>query len=178
MTRLARRTYLKVIHWTVLPLLIWFLIIGPPEAFALGSWGFLIHSNLALVFVLMCLFWTGDFMRNGLATRRSPKLPQWALTVHWWMHRLLIWGLFFVAVSGFLLGLTSNSLLKAGGFLPIAPPLGLPRMNDLIGTVHIIEFYGLGALVVLHAVFHIWRHFWLRDQALKIMVPRVFHRFL
>lgn len=161
-----------------MPLVIWFTLIGPPQAHALGPWGFPLHSNLALVFVLLCLIWTGDFLWRGTATTRTPKLPGWAQRVHWWMHRFIIWGLFVVALTGFLLGLTANRLLLAGGFLPIAPPLNLPELNDWIGFIHILEFYGLGLLIGVHAAFHFWRHFWLGDNALRIMVPKWFHRFL
>lgn len=162
----------------MVPLFIWFVMIGPPEAFDLGTWGFWFHSNLALVFVILCLLWTADFLWRGLATTRTPKLPPWAKTVHWWMHRTIIWGLFLIALGGFLLGLTSSVLLKAGLFLPIAPPQNLPLANKWIGKLHIYQFYALGVLIIFHAIFHIWRHFRLRDNALRIMVPKVFHRFL
>ena len=173
-----RRTLLKIVHWTMLPLVVWFVLIGPPQAHALGPWGFLLHSNLALLFVILCLGWTADFVRRGLATKRTPKLSSGAALVHWWMHRTIIWGLFGVALTGFLLGLTSPRLLKAGGFLPFAPPLDMERANEWVGLLHIVEFYALGLLIVGHAGFHVWRHYRLRDNALRIMVPRRLHRFL
>ncbi len=178
MSNLTRRKLLKIVHWTMLPLLIWFALIGPPEAHALGPWGFPLHSNLALLFVLLCLIWTGDFLWRGTATKRTPKLSGWAQQAHWWMHRLIIWGLFFIALGGFLLGLTANRVLKAGGFLPIAPPMDMKAANDLIGYLHIVEFYGVVLLIGFHALFHLWRHFWLKDNALRIMAPKGLHRFL
>jgi len=159
------------------PMFVWFLLIGPPEAFDLGPWGFWFHSNLALLFVIICLGWTFDFLWRGIASSRMPKLPPWAKWVHWWMHRIIIWGLFAIALGGFLLGLTSPILLKAGGFLPIAPPFGFGKLNDWIGFLHIIQFYALSGLIVVHATFHIWRHYYLRDNALRIMVPKILHRF-
>ena len=175
---IKRRSILKLVHWTMVPLFVWFVLVGPPQAHALGPWGFLLHSNLALLFVVLCLAWTADFLWRGLATTRTPKLPGWAKRVHWWMHRTIVWGLFAVALGGFLLGLTSERLLKAGGFLPIAPPLDLERANEGIGTLHIMQFYALGLLVVAHAAFHVWRHVRLRDNALRIMAPKPLHRFL
>ncbi len=56
--------------------------------------------------------------------------------------------------------------------------MGWPRLNSLVGIVHSIEFYGLAALALFHAGFHIWRHIKLRDNALRIMAPKVFHRYL
>lgn len=173
-----RRTILKWVHWLMVPMFIWFVVIGPPEAHALGPWGFRFHSNLAVLFVFFCLAWTVDFMVRGLATKRSPKLPNWAKRVHWWMHRTIIWGLFVVALGGFLLGLTSDRILKAGGFLPIAPPLDFKLANQWIGTLHIYQFYALGGLIIAHGGFHLWRHIRLKDNALRIMVPKFLHKYL
>ncbi len=174
-----RRTALKWVHWIMVPLIIWFILITPEVALEIGGrTAFLIHSNVALFFVTLCLWWTADLLRRGLASRPGPKLPNWARIVHRGLHLTLIWGLFFVAFSGFLLGLTSAITLKAGGFLPIAPPLGLGNANDIIGKIHIYEFYILAGIVVIHAGFHIWRHVRLRDNALRIMVPRRFHKYL
>ena len=33
-------------------------------------------------------------------------------------------------------------------------------------------------VIILHAGFHIWRHARLRDNALRIMFPKVMHRYL
>ena len=173
-----RRTALKWLHWVMLPLLIWFVFITPDVVVPFGTTAFRIHSNLALIFVSLCLIWFADYLRRGLAGRPGPKLPRWGRVVHRVLHHTIVWGLFLVAVTGFLLGLTSSVLLKAGGFLPIAPPMNWRHANEIVGTVHIIEFYTLAGIVVLHAGFHIWRHLRLRDNALRIMVPRSFHKFL
>ena len=39
-------------------------------------------------------------------------------------------------------------------------------------------FLTLGLLVVAHALFHVWRHYRVRDNALRVMAPRALHRFL
>lgn len=174
----ARRTLLKVIHWAMVPMLIWFILVTPDDVLPFGPTAFQAHSALALVFVTACLWWTADYMRRGLASRPGPKLPGWGRCVHQWMHKALIWGLFGVALTGFLLGLTSATLLKAGGVLPIAPPLGMKRANEIIGQIHIYEFYLLAVIALGHAAFHVWRHLKLRDNALRIMAPRALHRFL
>ena len=70
------------------------------------------------------------------------------------------------------------TLLKAGGFLPIAPPLGMKEANDIIGQIHIYEFYLLALIAATHAGFHIWRHLRLRDNALRIMAPKALHKYL
>ena len=108
----TRRTVLKVIHWTMVPLLIWFVIMQPSDVVPLGLFQF--HSVLALIFVSITLFWTEMHLRKGLASRPGPKLPPWARKLHQVMHKTIVWGLFCVAVTGFLLGLSSAVLLKAG----------------------------------------------------------------
>lgn len=169
---------LKALHWVMVPLFIWFLLVKPKDVTPFGPAAFQAHSILALIFVSLSLLWLADMMRRGLASRPGPMLKGWLRPFHSWMHRILIWGLFFVALTGFLLGLTSSILLKAGGFLPIAPPLGLNQANDIVGTVHIVQFYTLGVVAGGHALFHIWRHYRLKDNALRIMVPKRFHPYL
>lgn len=173
-----RRTVLKWVHWIMLPLLIWFVIMQPKDVVPMGKLAFKIHSNMALFFVSVSILWTADLMRRGLAGRPGPKLPPWARRTHTIMHKTIIWGLFCVGFTGFLLGLTSSVLLKAGGFLPIAPPMGLKHANELVGDFHILQFYTLAAIIAGHALFHIWRHFHLHDNALRIMVPKTFHKWL
>ena len=175
---MTRRTYLKVLHWTMVPLAVWFTFVQPADVGSVGAWAVRLHSVLGLIFVTLALVWTIDYLVRGLASRPGPKLPPWARLFHKVIHRVLIWGMFGVALTGFLLGLTSSRLLKAGGFVPIAPPLNMPQANDWVGLIHSLEFYGLAAIIVAHAGFHIWRHYWLRDNALRIMLPKILHRFL
>ncbi|MCX7559067.1 cytochrome B [Sulfitobacter sp. F26204] len=173
-----RRSALKVLHWAMVPMLVWFLLVTPDDVLPFGPKAFQAHSFLALIFVTMCLIWTADYLRRGLASRPGPKLAPWARIMHQALHKLLIWGLFGVAVTGFLLGLTSAVLLKAGGFLPIAPPMNMAQANQIIGQIHVFEFYLLALIALVHAGFHIWRHLKLRDNALRIMAPRALHRYL
>ncbi len=169
---------LKVVHWTMAPLFVWFTVVQPDDVNRMGGWAVRLHSVLGLIFVSLALLWTADYLRRGLASRPGPKLPPWARRVHATLHRTLIWGICGVALTGFGLGLSSAVLLWAGGVVPIAPPLDLPRLNDWIGRVHEIEFYTLALIATGHCAFHIWRHFWLRDNVLRIMAPRALHRFL
>ncbi len=173
-----RRTRLKILHWTVLPFLIWFFVVQPEDVRPIGQWAFQVHSVFGLIFVSLALLWTAEYIRKGLASRPGPKLPGPARIFHQIMHKTIIWGLFGVALTGFLLGLTSTVLLWAGGVVPIAPPLGLPKANDIVGQIHEVEFYLLAGLVAVHALFHIWRHIHLKDNALRIMAPKRLHKFL
>lgn len=176
--KLNRRTCLKWLHWSLLPLVVWFVLVQPGDIRPFGPAAFLFHSVLGLIFVTLALVWTADYLSRGLASRPGPKLGPRARRLHAILHRVLIWGLFGVALTGFLLGLTSQVLLLAGGIVPIAPPLGLPQANKIVGLVHMMEFYLLAAIIAFHATFHIWRHVRLHDNALRIMAPRALYRFL
>ncbi|WP_298434144.1 cytochrome b/b6 domain-containing protein [uncultured Jannaschia sp.] len=176
--RFTRRTWLKLIHWTTVPFFVWFLLVTPAHV---ASWGWAwveLHSVFGLVFVSLALIWTADLVIRGLASRPGPKLRGTARAIHRPLHLALIWGLFGVAFTGFLLGLTASRTLFAGTVLPIAPPLGLPEANRWAGTLHTVEFYAVAAIAAIHVAYHLWRHLWLRDNALRIMVPRALHRFL
>ena len=174
----ARRTWLKALHGAMIPLFVWFLLVTPADVVPLGPAAFQAHSLLALVFVTLVLVWTADVLRRGLAGRPGPKLPPWGRRAHRALHLALIWGLFGVALTGFLLGLTSDRLLKAGGILPFAPPLDFKTANAVIGKIHIYEYYLVAVIAAVHAAFHVWRHVVLRDNALRIMAPRRWHRLL
>ncbi|WP_253279651.1 cytochrome B [Loktanella sp. 3ANDIMAR09] len=174
----VRRTLVKWTHLAMIPMFVWFLFVTPAVVVPFGPAAFQAHSTLALVFVTLTLVWYADYLRRGLVGRPGPKLSPRAKVIHQWLHKTLIWGLFGVALTGFLLGLTSDRLLKAGGFLPFAPPLDMKAANEIIGKIHIYEYYLLAVIAVGHAGFHIWRHVKLRDNALRIMAPKRWHRYL
>ncbi len=176
--RPQRRTILKVLHWSMVPLFAWFVIVQPADVARIGPAAIHFHSVMGLLFVSVALGWTALYLRRGLASRPGPKLKGWARRLHPILHKTLIWGIFGVALTGFGLGLTSAVLLWAGGIVPIAPPLDLPRSHDWVGLIHSVEFYTLAVVAGVHALFHIWRHFWLRDNALRIMAPKMLHRIL
>jgi cytochrome b561 len=174
----SRRTVLKILHWGIVPLFFWFVLVQPRDVMRWGTFWVDLHSVFGLVFVSGTLMWFTLYLRKGLASRPGRKLQGWARKVHRPLHITLMWGLFGVAVTGFLLGLTSSVQLWAGDIVPIAYPMGWPKLNDLVGIVHSIEFYTIAVLAIAHAGFHIWRHIKLRDNALRIMAPKVFHRYL
>lgn len=173
-----RRTVVKTLHWAMVPMFAWFVLVQPSDVARIGPAAVQFHSVMGLIFVSAALIWTALYLRKGLLSRPGPKLRGWARWLHPILHKTLIWGIFGVALTGLLIGITSTVQLWAGGIVPIAIPLDMPRANDLVGLIHSIEFYGLALIAILHAGFHIWRHFALRDNALRIMAPKALHRFL
>lgn len=173
-----RRTTVKVLHWTTLPLFIWFMFVTPEDVNKIGPWAFQVHSVLGLIFVTLALVWTVSYIRKGLVGRAGPKLGPRMKQMHQILHKTLIWGLFGVAVTGFALGLTASVQLWAANIVPVAYPLDLPDWNKVAGQLHIIEFYALAAIAIFHAGFHIWRHVKLKDNALRIIAPKHMHKYL
>ncbi len=173
-----RRTTLKIIHWSMVPMFAWFILVQPADVARIGPGAVRFHSVMGLIFVSTALLWTALYLRKGLLSRPGPKLTGWARRLHPILHKTLIWGIFGVALTGLLIGVTSTVQLWAGGIVPIAVPLNMPLANDWVGLLHSIEFYGLALIAALHAGFHIWRHFALKDNALRIMAPKLLHRFL
>jgi len=178
MSRLTRRSGLKALHWLMVPLFAWFTLVQPRDVARWGHWWVELHSVFGLVFVSLALLWFADYLRRGLAGRPGPKLPVWGKRLHRAFHVSLMWGIFLVAVTGFLLGLTASRQLFAGDIVPIAVPLDKPVLNEWVGVIHTLQFYGLAAIAMAHGAFHIWRHIKLRDNALRIMTPKLLHRYL
>lgn len=176
--RPSKRTMLKWLHWGIIPFFIWFLFADPDALRRMGPTYFRFHSTMGLIFVVLSLIWTAWMIWSGLQSRPGPKLRGTARRIHRPLHLFLVWSLFGVAIGGFLLGLTASFQMKAGGFLPFAPPLNMPKAHALIGLIHTYQFYLLAGVVLFHAGFHIWRHIKLRDNTLRIMAPKVFHRYL
>lgn len=174
----TRRAVLKALHLLMIPLFTWFVLVQPRDVTRWGRFWVDLHSVFGLLFVSTALLWFGIYLRRGLASRPGPKLRGRARHIHRQLHLVMIWGVFFVAVTGFLLGLTSSVQLWAGDLVPVAYPINWPALNDIVGIVHSVQFYGLAAVALGHAGFHIWRHIKLRDNALRIMAPKVFHRYL
>ena len=71
MTVIARRTGLKVVHWTMVPLFAWFTLVQPSDVERIGRGAVLFHSIMGLVFVTLALVWAGDYFcaRAGRAAR-------------------------------------------------------------------------------------------------------------
>ena len=126
----------------MVPLFAWFVIVQPADVARLGPMAVRFHSVMGLAFVSLALFWTLFYLRRGLLGRPGPKLGGWARRMHPVVHKTLIWGIFTVAVTGLLIGLTSTVQLWAGGIVPIAVPLDLPRAHRWVGLIHSIQFYG------------------------------------
>ena len=73
-----RRTILKIIHWSMVPMFAWFVLVQPADVARIGPAAVRFHSVMGLIFVSTALLWTGLYLRRGLLSRPGPKLQGWA----------------------------------------------------------------------------------------------------
>ena len=175
---LKRRTLLKWLHWLSLALIFYFLLIEPEGVTKSNGAALATHAGLGLVLGLIALVWTGIYLRKGLASRPGPKLPTWARRFHSFNHRLLYVALPLMVFTGAATGFAAPYVIYAFGILPINPGFDAAALHKLLEDIHEVAFNLLLAAVTLHAIFHLWRHTALRDNALRIMAPKIMHRWL
>jgi len=175
---MTRRTAIKWLHWISLALILYFWAVEPEDVERLGAAALATHAGVGLVLAIVVLGWFGMYLVKGLAGRAGPKLPGWARRVHPIIHKGLHWLLVAMMATGGLIGLFAPYMILAFGVIPFVPNLDIKSLWDLMEELHELVFDLLLIAIFAHAFFHIWRHFWVRDNALRIMVPKALHRFL
>lgn len=178
-----RRTMLKWLHWSVFFLLLYFLIVEPEdidEAVSLSAQteALATHAGMGLILALLVVIWLLSYWRDGPAGKPGPKLPPWARRVYGVLHRALYWALPVMLLSGALTGLVAPFPVEAFGAVPLNFGLGDKSLHEVAGEVHELVFNALTTLAFVHILFHLWRHYLLRDNALRIMAPKALHRWL
>ena len=175
---MIRRTAIKWLHWLSLGLILYFFAVEPEDVERLGNAALATHAGIGALFALVVLVWFAMYLAKGLAGRAGPKLPAWGRKLHPLGHKVMYWGLVAMALSGGLIGLFAPYVVLAFGAIPIAPSLDVKFLHDAMQELHEIIFNALLAAILLHAAFHLWRHYLLKDNALRIMVPKALHKYL
>ena len=173
-----RRPILKWLHWLCLPLITYFWLVEPEENRADPSAALSTHAGVGMVLGVIVVIWFCIYLVKGVTGRAGPKLPGWAKRVHPIMHKALYIGLPVMLVSGGLTGLLAPFAVNGFGMVPISLEIGSKGVYEFLQDVHELVFNGLITIIVVHTVFHLWRHFILKDNALRIMVPKVLHKYL
>lgn len=112
-------------------------------------------SGLRWAFVAVAGIWCAMAIVKGLAGRPGPKLQGAMRTLYPWSHR----GMYA------LLGLVA--VLNLGALLNITPMVW--AWNTLLLLL---------VTAIFHAIFHLWRHTSLNDGALRMMTPKMWHKYL
>ncbi len=175
---MTRRSAIKWLHWLSFFLILYFFLVEPEESRTNPGGALSTHAGVGLALAVATAIWFAMFLRKGLAGRPGPKLPKWAKPLHAVNHRILQFGVPVLVATGALAGLAAPFAIRAFGYIPINPAAGSRGLHDLAEEIHEVVFDGLIIVIVLHALFHLWRHFLLKDNALRIMIPRALHRFL
>ncbi|MFV1602364.1 MULTISPECIES: cytochrome b/b6 domain-containing protein [unclassified Phaeobacter] len=175
---MTRRSALKWLHWLSLGLILYFFLVEPEENRADPGLALATHAGVGLLLAVVVLIWTLVYLRKGLVGRAGPKLPGWARRFHGLNHRVLQIGLPVMVATGALAGVLAPFAIRAFGVLPINPAAGSRTLHELAEELHELAFDALLIVIVLHGLFHLWRHFLLKDNALRIMVPKLLHRYL
>jgi len=133
---------------------------------------------MGVILALITGTWFAMFLSKGLATRAGPKLPGWAKWLHPRLHRALYCGVPFMVTTGALAGFAAPYVIYAFGVVPVCPGLGGKGLHELMQDFHELAFDLLIATILLHAAYNLWRHYWLKDYALRIMVQKWLHKYL
>ena len=174
----SRRTAIKWLHWISVFVILYFFLVEPEESRTDPGGALSTHAGMGLALGIATLIWFSMYLSKGLAGRAGPKLPGWGKRLHPLLHKVLSWGVPVMVLSGAITGLLAPFAIQAFGVVPINFAGGTKGLHDLAEEVHEVIFDALLIVIVLHMIFHIWRHVWLKDNALRIMVPKALHRYL
>ncbi len=172
------RSLLKWLHWLSFFLLGYFFLVEPEENRGDPGGALSTHSGMGALLAIVTLTWLILYLRKGLAGRPGPKLPGWAKRLHPLGHKVLQIGVPVTVASGAIAGLMAPFAIHAFGIVQINPAAGTKPLHEIAEEVHELAFDGLIIVIAGHIAFHLWRHFKLKDNALRIMVPKALHRFL
>lgn len=182
MNALQHRTAIKWLHWSTAFLILYFLLVEPhvPDfaSEAAQTAALATHAGMGALLGLIVLFWTILFAWKGPAGKPGPKLRGWKAKAFGFVNRSLYFALPVMMATGLSAGLLAPYLVLAFGLLPLNFGVGSENLHDFAQEIHELAFNGLLLLIILHVAFHIWRQFWVRDHALKMILPRMFHKVL
>ncbi|WP_299623079.1 cytochrome b/b6 domain-containing protein [uncultured Tateyamaria sp.] len=175
---MTRRTTLKALHWLSFLLIAYLGLVEPQDVEGLGGAALATHAGMGTLLALLTTGWITMYLRKGLASRPGPKLPAWAKWAHPVLHKVMMWGLPAMVLSGALAGFAAPYAISAFGVIPLFPGIGAEGIHDLLTNLHEVAFNGLLIALGAHVAFHLWRHYGLRDNALRIMAPKALHKYL
>lgn len=180
---MTKRALVKWLHWLAFGLMLYFLIVEPevggPGLGDLRSDQLSTHAGMGMLLGVIALIWSIIYFRGGPLGRPGPKLPPWGKRAHRFVNVGLYWLLPLAVLSGGLAGLAADYPVAGFGVIPLNPSgWGNAWLHGIVEEVHEVAFDVTLYVIVAHLVFHLWRHFGLKDNALRIMTPKVLHKLL
>jgi cytochrome b561 len=175
---MQRRTFLKYLHWGSFFLIAYFFLVEPEDVSDLGAAALATHAGAGIMLALVVTVWTIMVLLKGLTGRAGPKLPPLAKRFHAIGHKAMHIALPVMVMTGALTGFAAPYVIKAFGVLPINGGWGAKGIHGFFEEIHEVSFNIMLGAIVVHAAFHIWRHVVVKDNALRIMMPKRLHKFL
>lgn len=175
---MTRRSAIKWLHWFTFALLLYFFIVEPDENQTDPGGALSTHAGMGILLGLVVAIWVIMFWRKGAAGRPGPKLPGWAKRVHPVLNKGLYHLLPVMLATGLFAGLAAPYLIEAFGLVPINFAGGSKSLHGFAEDIHELVFDLLLLLSLAHIVFHVWRHVRVKDNALRIMAPKILHKYL
>ena len=163
---MTRRTTLKWLHWLSSAKIFRFFLVEPDDVERLGGAALATHAGMGTLLAILLAGWLTMYVRRGLASRPGTKLPGWARS------------LTAVVLSGALAGFAAPFAIHLFGVIPFFPGIGTQQVHALVEEIHEVAFDALMIALAIHMAFHLWRHYMLKDNALRIMAPKALHRYL
>ena len=179
---LNKRTLVKWLHWLAFALMLYFFFVEPEVergTAAAKSAMLSTHAGMGMLLGIVALLWTVIYWRHGALGRPGPKLPGWGKRMHRVVNIGLYWMLPLTVLSGGIAGLASDYPVLGFGVIPLNPAgWGTASLHGIAEEIHEIVFDATLILILAHLGFHVWRHYRLRDNALRIMFPKALHKWL
>lgn len=180
---MKKRTLVKWLHWLAFALMLYFFFVEPEvprrAEMAAKSDSLSTHAGMGMLLGIVTLIWTWIYFRNGPLGRPGPKLPGWGKRAHRVVNTGLYWLVPVTVITGGMAGLASDYPVNGFGIIPLNPSgWGTADLHDLMEEIHEIAFDVTLILIVAHIIFHVWRHLGLKDNALRIMAPKMLHKYL
>jgi len=167
-------------HWGVALLILALAVLGwtavslplSPLKLKLFFW----HKSLGILVLLLAtvrLAWRWIDAVPAAAQDSQPWERRVAVTVHGLLYLLL----FAMPLSGWVINSAANFPFKVFGLWPL-PPI-VPKdsgLKELAEDTHLLLFWLLCGLLMLHVGAALWHHFVRRDRVLRRMLPRFLQR--
>ncbi len=158
MGRDARRIATLWLHWLSFAGILWFVSVPfewkPPAAP-------LPHVIAALLVAGVAAIWFALYALHGPLFKPGPKLERLARRVHRPAHHALY-----------------LSLPLLAGAAVVTPLAGIGEVPGWAVTAQDLVVKVMLFAVILHAIYHLWRHTALNDGALRKITPRAIHHLL
>lgn len=175
---MTKRTALKWLHWLTAAMILYFYLIEPEDVEKMGAGALATHAGVGVLLAIVVGVWTIQYLRHGLLAKAGPKIPALIKPYFGLMHKFFYYLVPIMVLTGALAGFAAPFVIYAFDIFPINPGFGTKGLHNFFEDVHEIVFNILTIAIVGHAAFHIWRHFGLKDNALRIIMPKRLHKYL